>query len=182
MNSKTPQHYKIRVETILAWVAEQENILGMYSGQSLQPALPPPGPSLGHLAPPALFPPASAILDNPSVRETIADSIENMIPPLISTYQGNIILTHNQHTERLIQLFIILKDLKAPGKRGENLFKSFYNTDMVAILRQLEIYSDKKANTIQGKITEANDNLNYNDPKVEKLLKALTDFFYGPHS
>jgi len=80
---------------------------------------------------------------------------------------------------RLVQLFILLKDTQTGGKKRVQLFKSFSDTDMAAVLRQFELFGDKKTNTLQVKIGEAKAELNLNDPAVEKLSKALAEFFFS---
>ena len=49
---------------------------------------------------------------------------------------------------------------------------------MAAILRQFVLFGDKKTNTLQVKIAEVGREMNMNDPALEKLARALQDFFF----
>ncbi|HEY4290586.1 MAG TPA: hypothetical protein VGN00_25975 [Puia sp.] len=153
LKAKTPKTkpsvYWETVETCLLWVNEQQVSLD----------------------------PASARLQA-LIDEKISAGIEPRMVELTQSFAGKITLNNHHHLPKVIQVLLLLKDLNAPGKKPLPLFKNFSTTDMAAVLRQFEELRDKKVNTIQVKIGEANAQLRPDDPKTEKLIKALTDFFY----
>jgi len=110
--------------------------------------------------------------------EGIVDKIHAEISVLLRTHLGKIDLYNEHHMTKLIQALILLKDLRAPGKKIVNLFKTFSDTDLAAILRQFVLYGDYKTNTSQTKIAGVKKDMDLNDPAVQKLAKALEDFFF----
>jgi len=56
--------------------------------------------------------------------------------------------------------------------------KEFANRLLAFKNPQPDKKQDKKLNTAQVKINECEGNLNRNNPKVQRLMKALQDFFY----
>jgi hypothetical protein len=107
------------------------------------------------------------------------ERIEVGMVGLLRAHSGKIVLYNEYHAMRLIQLLILLKDTQTGGKKRIQLFKSFSDTDMAAVLRQFELFGDKKTNTLQVKIGEAKAELNLDDPAVQKLSKALMEFFFS---
>ena len=105
-------------------------------------------------------------------------SPEPALNSLVSPFPGKIELNNQLNMEKYIQLLILTKELKTPGKDGEYLFKNFSSTDLAGILCQFENLGELRLNTLQKKVTEANNKLNLDDSKVQKLNKALLDFFY----
>lgn len=107
---------------------------------------------------------------------------EERLETMTSSYvTGHIELNNHHHLGKVIQLFYLLQTIQAPPKiaRGEQMFKKFSATDLASILHlHFEAFRDKKINTLQVKIREANERLNPNNPKVQKLVAALQDFFY----
>ena len=151
-----PSAYWDTLETCLLWVNEQKDLL--------EPAPPFPGsPVPEHVA------------VNGQARGL---DIESHVAELMNSFAGRITLNNHHHLIRVIQVLILLKDLSTSGKKPLSLFNNFSTTDLAAILRQFEELKDLKVNTIQSKISEANAELQPDDPKTEKLIKALTDFFY----
>jgi hypothetical protein len=112
------------------------------------------------------------------IDERISAGVEPRMAELTQSFAGKINLNNQLHLTKVIQVLLLLKELNAPGKKPLPLFKNFSTTDMAAILRQFEELRDKKVNTIQVRIGEANTQLRPDDPKTEKLIRALTDFFY----
>lgn len=108
--------------------------------------------------------------------EVITQTEERMEALTGSFVTGNIELNNQQHLESLIQVFKILQSLQTD--RGEQVFKRFSDTDIASILRlHFEPFKNKKINTLQVKIREGNERLNYKNPKVKKLSEALQDYF-----
>jgi hypothetical protein len=97
-----------------------------------------------------------------------------------SLITGNIELNNHNNLDRLIQLYILIQTIKSPDSVSEDkLFKHNSSTDLASILHlHFRAFKDKKFNTVQVRITECSDRLKVNDPKVQKLTKALTEFFY----
>lgn len=126
----------------------------------------------------ASLPALSASSSLLSLGEAITATVEPKMAELLQSLSGNIVLNNRHHMNKVVQVFILLKDMKAPGKTHQPLFKAFSATDIVAFLRQFDEFKDLKINTIQGKITAANDELDLSDPKIQNLSKALTGFFY----
>jgi hypothetical protein len=95
---------------------------------------------------------------------------------------GNVQLVNSGHIPKLIQLFILLRDLKTPYKRGsgqEELFKSFSSTDLACLLQQhFAHFQHKKINTIQKDILAQNSELDINQENIKKLNKALVEYFF----
>lgn len=142
-------YYKLNLEMTLEWVAEQSASI---DGQQ-QPENQHPVPK----------------------RE---DPMETTLGAITESYSGKIKLYNQHQMEKVIQVFILIQTMKAPGKKAELLFERFTKTDIAAILRQFAENNNKKDNTLQGYVTDANNMLRLEDPKVEKLVKALQDFFY----
>ena len=82
----------------------------------------------------------------------------------------------------MIQLFILLRDLKTPYKKGngqENLFENFSSTDLASLLqRHFAYFRNKKLNTIQKEIVAYNSELDNNHENVKKLNRALVEYFF----
>lgn len=168
LKAKTPKTkpsvYWEMVETCLLWVEEQKVLP--------DPVLPVPE-KVGANG----RDPTSAQLQV-LIDERISAGVEPRMVELTQSFAGKINLNNHLHLTKVIQVLLLLKELNAPGKKPLPLFKNFSTTDMAAILRQFEELRDKKVNTIQVRIGEANTQLRPDDPKTEKLIKALTDFFY----
>ncbi len=131
-------------------------------------------------------------------KENIAKEIVNTLAPYLDTLvtaseekmeataagyvMGNIQLNNLNHLEKLIQLFYIVQNLMAPKDlaKGEQVFKQFGAIDIAHILHlHFDAFKNKKVNTIQGNIKEAIDKHRNNNSKVQKLNKALEEFFYS---
>lgn len=109
----------------------------------------------------------------------VSDLIEHSLAEMVRAYAGNIVIRDSRQLERLIQLLILVKDLRAPGTKGEALFTDFSSTDLAAILRQIAELRDYKLNTLQKKITDCNQRMR-DDTRVVVLQEALTRYFFGP--
>jgi len=93
---------------------------------------------------------------------------------------GNIEL-NNQHNQiRLIHLYLLIQSIEiVHGSSTEKLFKRNSNMDLASILHlHYRAFKGNQINTVQAKISQASEDLKINDPKVQKLSKALTEFFY----
>lgn len=118
----------------------------------------------------------------PYLDTLVAASEEKMEAIAAGYIMGNIQLNNQNHLEKLMQLFNIIRTIIAPKEiaKGEQLFKQFTVLDLAHVLHlHFEAFKDKKVNTIQGNIKEATDKYRNNNPKVQKLNKALEEFFYS---
>lgn len=157
---KLTRSYRLLFETAFEWVKEQEALLSDQRPSSL------PDSQL-------------AVSGNPHPdRELPPLETEWKMEEMTRPYTGKIAFNNQHHKEKFIQLLILLQNLKAPGTKSELLFHRFTATDVASILRQLEENNSKKDNTLQGYVTRANQNLDPNDPRVQKLEAALLNFFY----
>jgi hypothetical protein len=110
--------------------------------------------------------------------DRVAELVEENLAELHRSFAGKIVISGPQQLERLIQLLVVVKDLRAPGKAGEALFASFSTTDLAAILRQFTELREYKVNTLQKKIAECNEALR-RDARIGPLQEALTHYFFG---
>lgn len=110
--------------------------------------------------------------------EAVSDLVEHSLAELVRPYAGNIVIREARQLERLIQLLTLVKDLRAPGTKGEALFTDFSSTDLAAVLRHITELRDYKLNTLQKKIADCNQRMR-DDPRVTALHEALTRYFFG---
>src|SRR6185437_10255230 len=120
----------------------------------------------------------SSVLPATEGRDAVIEIFQQSLAELGRSYAGNIVIHEPRQLERLIQLLIVLKDLRAPGTKGEALFTDFSTTDLAAILRQIAELRDYKLNTLQKKIADCNQHMR-DDPRAEALQEALTRYFFG---
>lgn len=179
------ESYRLKLETIFEWVKEKEAAAqpanaSLADGPAvLTNGLPGSKASPDHSqGPDSPLLNGGLILSLPAIEENALSIMQTSMNNMARSYAGKIVLNNQHHKEKIMQVLILLKDLKDPGKKAEQLFEHFSEMDLAAILRQLEEFSGERINTLQGKITAAKNNLDLNDPKVKKLTKALTDFFY----
>lgn len=115
------------------------------------------------------------------MEKVIANAEEQLSSITGAFVTGKIVLNNQNHEEQVIQVFKMLQTVQAPPQKGkvELLFKKFADIDIAAILRfHFEAYQNQKLNTVQGKVSSANELLRNNNPKVQKLTAALQEFFY----
>jgi len=110
--------------------------------------------------------------------DVLTERLEKEFSAILRTFQGKAELYNELHLTKFIQLLQLLQNLREPGKKVVPLFKTFSNTDMAAMLRQLAVFGDKKTNTIEVRIGVVNKATGLNDPAIQKLTKALQDFFF----
>lgn len=114
--------------------------------------------------------------------ELLMSDTEQRMEALTSSFiTGNIELNNHNHQEKLVQLLILISTIQAPKElaKGEQVFKRFSFTDLASLLHlHFEAFKNKKLNTIQVNIKERNETLSNKNPKVQKLIDALRDFFY----
>jgi hypothetical protein len=132
-------------------------------------------------------------IDTEAVINILSDKLSNRMELLMSDTEqrmealtnsfitGNIELNNHNHQEKLIQLLILISTIQAPKElaKGEQVFKRFLFTDLASLLHlHFEAFKNKKLNTVQVNIKEHNETLSHKNPKVQKLIDALRDFFY----
>lgn len=147
--------WRIKLEMVLAWVDEQERALDGRAGY--------PAPAVGAAAQPD---------------ETEMEIAESSLKKMVQSYSGRIVVSDERSLDLIIQLLLLVKDLRAPGKKIAPLFRQFSMTDIASILHQFEYFKEMKVNTLQKRIIDCNIDLRPTDPKTALLIKALTDFFY----
>lgn len=112
--------------------------------------------------------------------EALMTGAEEKMETLIGSFTtGNIELNNRAYLEKLIQLHILILQLKAPGK-GEQLFKRYSFTDLSSILNlHYDAFKNKKPNTVQVEVKKCYDSINIKNPKWQQLEQALNDFIYN---
>jgi hypothetical protein len=106
------------------------------------------------------------------MEQIIIDTEERMQSLTDSFVTGNIELNNQNHLDKVVKLFKLLKDVQAPKEfaKAEQLFKRFSDTDIAAILRlHFKDFKNKQPNTIQVNIKKADENIPDKNPKVKKL-------------
>lgn len=115
------------------------------------------------------------------INELMTGAEETMEALTGSFLTGNIEVNNHNHLDKVIQALTLLRMVQAPLKvaRAEQLFKRFSATDLASLLHlHFTAFKDKKLNTAQVRIKECEESLNRNNPKTQKLMEALQDFFY----
>jgi len=114
--------------------------------------------------------------------ERLTSETERGIKDLAGSFvTGKIELNNRNHEEKLMQVFILLQEVKAPPQvaKAEQLFKRFTDSDLAAILHlHFGAFKDNKINTLQHKIGDQTERIKASNPKVKKLNEALQEFFY----
>jgi hypothetical protein len=123
-------------------------------------------------------PAKTSVLPATDGQDAVSEIFQHSLAELGRSYAGNIVVREQRQLERLIQLLILVKDLRAPGTKGEALFADFSSTDLAAILRQIAELRSYKLNTLQKKIGDCNEAMR-DDPRVVALQEALTRYFFG---
>jgi hypothetical protein len=126
----------------------------------------------------ALDTPKTGMTTDINGQEAVMEQFQQNLAEMFRSYNGNIVMHESRQLERLIQLLILVKDLRSPDKKGNALFADFSTTDLAAILRQVAELRDYKLNTLQKKITGITQAM-YNDPRIAALQEALTRYFFG---
>jgi hypothetical protein len=117
--------------------------------------------------------------------DSILDNTESRIIELTDKYEtGNIQLNNLNLKDKLILLFICLKDLTSKASRknksGEPLFAKMDLNDIALILRlHFAHYKGSKVDSIERPIYRVNNNLKSDDPIYLELNKALQKFFFN---
>lgn len=92
---------------------------------------------------------------------------------------GSIGLNNQNHQDKLVQLLYLLQNLHNPKNKTEALFSGFSNINLAAILRHhFRDFADKKSNTIEKNAKASIAKLKNTEPRVQKLIQALEEFFY----
>jgi hypothetical protein len=178
---------KLKLETVINWVKEkqaerlvlqkqhlkeeiEQDVRSVFENESTKPNI-------------SSEAAVNALSDKLSERiELLMSDTEQRMEALTNSFiTGNIELNNQNHQEKLVQLLILISTIQAPKEiaKGEQVFKRFSFTDLASLLHlHFEAFKNKKLNTIQVNIKERNETLNYRNPKVQKLIDALRDFFY----
>jgi hypothetical protein len=165
-----PARYRLKLQSTQTWLTErQESSNDNTAAQNVTPPLDLNGT-------------VQTLSDKIASRiELVMSSAEEKLEQLTDSFlTGNIELNNHNKLERLVQLYILIQSIKSPdGASEDRLFKRNSSSDLASILHlHFRAFKDKRFNTVQVKVTECSDRLKINDPKVQKLSKALTDFFF----
>jgi hypothetical protein len=193
-----PARYRLKLQSTQTWLAKKQNIEKTSSQRALRLEIENEIRLALQIKPPETInstpatPNVPPSLDLNSAVQTLSDKIASRMDQVMSSAEekfrqltdsfltGNIELNNHNNLERLVQLYILIQAIKSPDSAAEDkLFKRNSSTDLASILHlHFRAFKDKKFNTVQVKITECSDRLKINDPKAQKLTKALTEFFY----
>lgn len=187
MNFKISHSRHLKLQSALNWVEEKQQEYKKEQEEKLQTEI-----QSGVREIVQNHPAASATETDEQIRtltqkltaytEEIMTATEKGIRDLTgSLTTGNIQLNNRKHEDKIMQLFIILQCVQAPPQvaKAEQLFKKFPTTDIAAILHlHFEAFKEKKLNTLQKNVGNMAEQIHFNQPAIEKLNKALQDFFY----
>ena len=116
--------------------------------------------------------------------DSILDHTEQNIMALTDKYDtSNIQLTNANLKDKLIGLFLCLKDLTAKPvrkhKSGDSLFTKMDLNDIAQILRlHFAPYTGLKIDSIERRVYEVNTKFKSDNPVYQELAKALQKFFF----
>jgi hypothetical protein len=117
--------------------------------------------------------------------DSILDHTEQKIMALTDKYDtSNIQLTNANLKDKLIGLFLCLKDLTAKpfrkNKPGDSLFTKMDLNDIAQILRlHFAPYTGLKIDSIERRVYEVNTKFKPDNPAYQELAKALQKFFFS---
>jgi hypothetical protein len=117
--------------------------------------------------------------------DSILEDTETRISALTDKYETcNIQLTNANMKDKLIGLFLCLKDLtgKPPRKNkpGDSLFTKMDLNDIAQILRlHFAPYKGLKIDSIERRVYEVNNNFKSDNSAYQELSKALQKFFFN---
>lgn len=116
---------------------------------------------------------------------SILDNTEQKIMALTEKYEtGNIQLTNANLKDKLIGLFLCLKDLTAKplrkNKPGDFLFTKMDLNDIAQILRlHFAPYKNLKIDSIERRVYEVNNSFRSGNTAYQDLAKALQKYFFN---
>ena len=151
LKSPGRKKYRVKIEMVLVWVQEQEAAAVAVTGI--------PG-GVGQTG------------------GAEVEAVETSMSEVTRSHKGKIVIDQPHHLERFVQLLIMIKDIKAPGRVGAPVFREFSATDLAAILRHIQTFKEMKLNSLQKRITEESRKLS-GDERAQKMQKALVEYFYG---
>jgi hypothetical protein len=117
--------------------------------------------------------------------DSILENTESKIMALADKYEtSNIQLTNATMKDKLIGLFLCLKDLTGkPARRnkpGDSLFSKMDLNDIAQILRlHFAPYKGLKIDSIERRVYEVNTNFKSDNPAYQDLAKALQKYFFN---
>ncbi|MEI6947348.1 hypothetical protein V9K67_09165 [Paraflavisolibacter sp. H34] len=116
--------------------------------------------------------------------ETMVANAEAKLEDMTRGYDiGQIDLNNDNHLEKILQVFVLLRDLRAPkgGAKGEPLFRAMTNRDLACMMRlHFKAFSGKRNNTIEKEVAAAAEVIrsSHSEP-IRQLEQALIAFIYG---
>jgi len=117
--------------------------------------------------------------------DSILENTESKIMALTDKYEaGNIQLTNATMKDKLIGLFLCLRDLAGkPSRRtkaADSLFSNMDLLDIAQILRtHFASYKGIKIDTVERRVYDVNSKIRSENPGYEELSKALQKYFFN---
>lgn len=89
---------------------------------------------------------------------------------------GNVKLNDNGYEVRLLQLLLVIQNIQV--RKNVPLFDKFTNSDLVSILQlHFEMYAGKKFNTVEKRLREFKDAMNFSSVRLKEVDEALHKYF-----
>jgi hypothetical protein len=117
--------------------------------------------------------------------DSILENTESKIMAMTDKYEaGNIQLTNATMKDKLIGLFLCLRDLAGkPSRRtkaADSLFSNMDLLDIAQILRaHFASYKGIKIDTVERRVYDVNSKIRSENPGYEELSKALQKYFFN---
>jgi hypothetical protein len=117
--------------------------------------------------------------------DSILENTESKIMAMTDKYEaGNIQLTNVTMKDKLIGLFLCLRDLAGkPSRRtkaADSLFSNMDLLDIAQILRaHFASYKGIKIDTVERRVYDVNSKIRSENPGYEELSKALQKYFFN---
>ena len=117
--------------------------------------------------------------------DSILETTESKIMALADKYEtGNIQLTNDNMKEKLIGLFLVLKDLTGkPARKNKSADSLFTKTDLNDIAQILRLHfahwKGLKIDSIERRVYDVNAKFKSDNPTYQELAKALQRYFFN---
>jgi hypothetical protein len=117
--------------------------------------------------------------------DSILENTETKIMALADKYEtGNIQLTNDNMKEKLIGLFLVLKDLTGkPARKNKSVDSLFTKTDLNDIAQILRLHyapwKGLKIDSIERRVYDVNAKFKSDNPVYQELAKALQKYFFN---
>jgi hypothetical protein len=180
-----PKTHKLKFQLTSHWLAEKQSANQAAQERMLKA-------QIDHDVRSALDGQGGSSCDIDEIVHSLSEKLATRLDQVLSTTEekmgvlteslitGNIELNNQHNLTRLIHLYLLIQSIEiVRGSSAEKLFKRNTNMDLACILHlHYRAFKGKQINTVQAKISQTSEDLKINDPKVQKLTKVLTEFFY----